>query len=153
MPSIDEKLIVGLSRVVAALQRPLMKHISAAGFTPGQFAVLEALLHKGPRTVNDLIEDVLSSSGNISVVIDNLLKAGLLEKKSVPEDGRKRVIHLSSLGEEKIHAYYPLHKAELTRLLGGIDTPTKRALVRSLLMVRNEIENASSAKTTKGYNK
>lgn len=144
MSSVDEKLVIALARAVAALGGPIGQHVSDAGFTPGQFAVLEVLLHKGPRTVNQLIDDVLSSSGNIGVVIDNLMKAGLIRKTRVEGDGRKRLISLTETGAQKISAYYPHHKAELTRLFGQTDAASKLALIRLLIALRNDLVATSS---------
>ncbi|MFS4580166.1 MarR family winged helix-turn-helix transcriptional regulator [Phaeobacter sp. C3_T13_0] len=144
MPSLEENLIVTLSRTVGAILKPLFRHISDAGFTPGQFSVLEVLHHKGPRTVTQLTEDVLSTSGNITVVIDNLLKAGWIEKQQGKDDARKRVVTLSPTGEEKIAAYYPAHKAELKRLLGTTSTSEKRALITALGSLKGNVDALNS---------
>ncbi len=143
MPSLEEALIVSLSRTVNAILKPLSRHIGDAGFTPGQFAVLEVLLHKGPRTVTQLTDDVLSTSGNITVVIDNLIKADLIQKQPGKDDARKRVVQLSMAGEEKIRAYYPEHKAELKRLLGSTSTTEKRALIAALGSLKANLDAAN----------
>ncbi len=139
MLSIDEKLVVALSRVTTELRKPILQHISDAGFTFGQFAVLEVLLHKGPRTVGELINDVLSSSGNIGVVVDNLLKADLVHKTPVEGDGRKRAISLTEKGKLKISAYYPKHKAELERILSNVEDTKKQELLRLLVGFKNDL--------------
>jgi MarR family transcriptional regulator, 2-MHQ and catechol-resistance regulon repressor len=126
-----------------SMTKPLARHIAAAGLTPTQFAVLEMLLHKGPRTVNELIEGLLSTSGNIGVVIDNLIAAGLLEKRPNPADGRSRIISLTAAGDEKIRAYYPRHRDELRRLMSTMERSEKKALVKLLIALRRSLdENA-----------
>jgi DNA-binding MarR family transcriptional regulator len=126
-----------------SLAKPLARHIAAEGLTPAQFAVLEMLLHKGPRTVNELIDGLLSTSGNMGVVIDNLLAAGLLEKKPNPADGRSRIVSLTAAGDEKIRAYYPRHRDELHRLMSGVERSEKKDLVKSLIALRRCLdENA-----------
>ena len=48
------------------------------GLTLSQFAVLEALYHVGPQCLGDLARRILTSSGNLTLVIDNLRKRGLV---------------------------------------------------------------------------
>lgn len=48
--------------------------------TMAQFAVLEALLHKGDMTIGALIQTVLSTSGNMTVVIRNLEHRGYIKR-------------------------------------------------------------------------
>jgi MarR family transcriptional regulator, 2-MHQ and catechol-resistance regulon repressor len=136
MTTVDETLVAALSSVMRSLARPLARHIAAEGLTPSQFAVLEMLLHKGPQTVNEIIDGLLSTSGNIGVVIDNLLAAGLLEKKLNPADGRSRIVSLTAAGDEKIRAYYPRHRDELHRLMSGVERSEKKDLVKSLIALR-----------------
>jgi MarR family 2-MHQ and catechol resistance regulon transcriptional repressor len=142
--SIDEHLVSALGSVIRSLDRPLSKHVAAADLTLGQFAVLEMLLHRGPRTVNEIIAGLLSSSGNVGVVIDNLLSAGLLEKKENPADGRSRIISLTASGDQKIRAYYPRHKEELHRLMSGMKRSNKKELIKALAFLRRCIDGSSS---------
>ena len=140
MTTVDETLVAALSSVMRSLGRPLARHIAAEGLTPSQFAVLEMLLHKGPRTVNEIIDGLMSTSGNIGVVIDNLLASGLLEKKPNPADRRSRIVSLTAAGDEKIRAYYPRHRDELHRLMSGLERSEKRDLVKSLIALRRRLD-------------
>lgn len=144
MPTTDEHLVSALSSIMRSLERPLTKHIAAEGLTSPQFAVLEMLLHKGPRTVNEIIEGLSSSSGNVGVVIDNLLTAGMLQKKPNPADGRSRIVSLTAAGEAKIRAYYPRHRDELHRLLSGVERSEKRKLIKALAALRRSLEENAS---------
>src|ERR1700730_14653038 len=45
------------------------------------FAVLEALLHKGPLPVNEIGKKVLLTSGSITVAVDRLETKGLVERR------------------------------------------------------------------------
>src|SRR6202158_5497358 len=46
------------------------------------FAVLEALLHKGPLPVNEIGKKVLLTSGSITVAVDRLETKGLVERRA-----------------------------------------------------------------------
>ena len=140
MTTIDERVVSALASVMRSLQRPLFHHIAEEGLTPTQFAVLETLLNKGPRTVNQIIGDVLSTSGNIGVVIDNLQAAGLLTKSPNPADGRSRLIQLTPEGEARISRYYPRHREELRRLMSGLAREEKKRLIGALAELRRSVD-------------
>lgn len=72
--------------------------MAAAGLTISQFGVLEALLHKGPLCQRDIAVKILKSSGNITMVIDNLEKSGLVRRARDSQDRRFLTIHLTEQG-------------------------------------------------------
>src|SRR4029077_15484243 len=55
--------------------------LDEAGLTTSQFAVLEALFHVGPLCLGDLARRILTSSGNLTLVIDNLQKRNLVKRE------------------------------------------------------------------------
>lgn len=62
--------------------------MKAGGLTSSQFAVLEALYNKGDLKICEIIEKILTTSGNITVVIKNLEKEEFISKYPDPEDKR-----------------------------------------------------------------
>src|SRR5690242_21642582 len=67
---------------------PLMR---AADLTVGQFGTLEALLHLGPLCQRDLGRKLLRSGGNITVVVGNLARRGLVRRARGPRSEERRV--------------------------------------------------------------
>ena len=63
---------VKLMRAADTVQSAAIAHVSDAGLTPSQFAVLEALYHVGPMCLGAIAEKILKSSGNLTLVVDNL---------------------------------------------------------------------------------
>ena len=72
------KLIIALARFYKAIHKESDAMLKSYGLTNGQFAVMEALYSKGDLTVSELIEKVLTTSGNMTVLISNLEKAGMV---------------------------------------------------------------------------
>ena len=70
------KLMRTADSVTARLQ-PVM---ASVGLTFGQFGTLEALLHLGPLCQRDLGCKLLRSSGNTTVVVNNLVQRGLVRR-------------------------------------------------------------------------
>jgi hypothetical protein len=89
---------VKLERAASAAFAYARVGLEEAGLTLSQFAVLEALYHVGPQCLGDLARRILTSSGNLTLVIDNLQKRGKVEGRRagaagaiVQETGKRRV--------------------------------------------------------------
>ena len=79
------------------------------GMTLSQFSVLEALLHLGPMCQKEIAEKQLKSGGNMTLVIDNLEKRGLVRRERSQEDRRVIIVNLTAPGTNLIAEYFPLH--------------------------------------------
>src|SRR2546430_16822611 len=80
-----------------ALQAYAKKSVSELEMCGSDFAVLEALLHKGPLPVNEIGKKVLLTSGSITVAIDRLETNGLVERRAHGTDRQGRLGSLSEL--------------------------------------------------------
>lgn len=129
------KYIVVMAKTIKRLEKDFFHDFREAGLTAPQFGVLEALYHQGPLTVNELIEKNLSSSGNIAVVIDNLVKAGLVSKTTDPDDRRVRLVSLTETGGKLIAEVFPKHMetlAEFTDVLSDNELNKLTELTKKL---------------------
>ncbi|WP_405054655.1 MarR family winged helix-turn-helix transcriptional regulator [Streptococcus handemini] len=77
--------------------------------TMGQFGVLEILYNKGDLRIQELIDQLLSTSGNMTVVIKNMIRDGYITKVPDCHDKRASRIHLTDLGRKTIEAILPEH--------------------------------------------
>ena len=75
------KTYVKLMRAAGSVTARTHRHLSTTGLTISQFAVLEALYHSGPLSQKEIGQKILRSSGNITMVIDNLEKTGLVKRE------------------------------------------------------------------------
>lgn len=104
---------VKLMRAAESVTRRTHRHLSSKGLTLSQFAVLEALYHLGPLTQKEIGQKILRSSGNITMVIDNLEKRGLVKRKRHNVDRRYFIVHLTSQGNKLIGDIFPQHAAAI----------------------------------------
>lgn len=123
------KVVIGLRRSLNTLCKYESLAIKEAGLTIAQFGVLEALYHKGDMNVSQIIEKTLSTSGNMTVVIENLRKAGLIRKYPCPTDKRISIISISKKGSELISTIFPAHSDNIDRALINLDSEEKEQLV------------------------
>lgn len=83
--------------------------------TVTQFGVLEALHHIGPLCQSELAEKLLKSGGNLTLVVDNLEKAGYVQRERDPADRRFVVVKLTPKGQAFIATLFPKVVANVTR--------------------------------------
>ena len=91
-----------LMRAAESVTGRTSRHMAEAGLTISQFGVLEALYHKGPLCQRDIAAKILKSSGNMTLVIDNLEKNGLVRRVRDTGDRRFYTIHLTDDGTDLI---------------------------------------------------
>jgi MarR family 2-MHQ and catechol resistance regulon transcriptional repressor len=77
--------------------------------TVSQFGILEALYHLGPMAQKELATKILKSPGNITTIINNLERNGLVKRKVNKEDKRYYTIHLTNKGRSLIERLFPTH--------------------------------------------
>lgn len=103
----DLKLFISLSRTMLYLDRETDKIYKEHGITKTQFAVLEVLYHKGDLSQCDIRQLILTTAGNLPVVINNLLKEDLISSRPHEEDGRRQVLSLTLKGKKLIEEVFP----------------------------------------------
>src|SRR6266550_1847639 len=109
------------------------KSISGLEMCGSDFAVLEALLHKGPLAVNQIGKKVLLTSGSITVAVDRLEKKGFVERRAHGTDRRARIVHLTKAGRKLITSIYADHAADMERLAAASLTRVERETLIRLL--------------------
>lgn len=126
------RLLISLSRGLLTINRDTMKNIKESGLTPSQFMVLEVLYHKGEMRVCDITEKILSTGGNMTVVIANLLKDDYIEKKDTPGDRRSYSLALTEKGKEIIRRIFPRHLQIIAESMSALEEEEKLEMVRLL---------------------
>ena len=116
-----------------AVQTYAEKSITDLEMCGSDFAVLEALLHKGPLPVNEIGKKVLLTSGSITVAVDRLERKGLVERRAHGTDRRARIVHLTKAGRKLIADAYAKHAADMERLASASLTTAERTTLIRLL--------------------
>ncbi|EGT3616510.1 MarR family transcriptional regulator [Clostridium perfringens] len=111
--------------------------IEEGGLTPTQFGVLEALYTKGDLKICELIEKTSSTSGNITVVIKNLEKEGLIKKNIDPEDKRSCIVSLTDEGRKAIEDILPNHINNIKNIFEVLTEEEKITLKNILKKFKN----------------
>lgn len=100
---------IKLTRATDSVLSRLSQRGTHKGLSTSQFGVLEVLYHLGPMCQSDLASKLLKSSGNITMVIDNLEKRGLVHRQRDEQDRRFITVSLTDQGEALIAKIFPEH--------------------------------------------
>ncbi len=102
--------------IAAKLNRDIIGH----KLTAGQFGILEALFHLGPLSQQTLAKKILSSKGNITMIIDNLEKQTLVKRTASPDDRRTTIIQLTPTGKKMIGKIIPGHLKKIISMMSAL---------------------------------
>eukprot|EP01156_Anaeramoeba_ignava_P006432 Anaeramoba_ignava/a348637_15.p2 GENE.a348637_15~~a348637_15.p2 ORF type:complete len:142 (+),score=9.26 a348637_15:8-433(+) len=117
MNQIQLKSFIAMNRALNMINRNTITIVNKYGISTSQFAVLEALYHKGDLSVGQVQEKVLSTSGTIAVVIKNLEKNNLIYRLQDDNDKRKYILKLSEKGFDLISEVYPENESMILNLM------------------------------------
>ncbi|MGE5176364.1 MAG: MarR family winged helix-turn-helix transcriptional regulator [Hyphomicrobiales bacterium] len=120
------KIVRGARSITMGLDRQLAE----MGLTERQFGVLETLFHLGPLPQCELSRKQLTTGGNITFVVDNLERDGLVERRRDMQDRRMVTVHLTARGLERISDVFPRHAAAVAERLATLDPAEQDELGR-----------------------
>ena len=103
------------------------------GINQTQFNLLSQL-DRAPDGIRmgELSERTVVTGSNVTVVVEDLLRRGLVTRESPAEDRRAIVIRLSSAGRAAYSAWAPIHAVWVAEIFGGLDSAQKAELIERL---------------------
>ena len=122
--------LIKLLRASEAVSRRTREIYAAEGLTDSQFGVLEALYFLGPSTPGELGRRILKSAGNLTLVVDNLVKSGLVSSVVSSGDRRRRPVTLTSTGRALIAGLFPRHVEGVVRAFSVLSAGEQEELDR-----------------------
>jgi len=119
---------VKLTRASEAISAGIHRHLGEVGLTISQFGVLEAIYHVGPLSQVELAKKILKSTGNITMVIGNLEKRGLVKRERKPEDRRFYAVRLTPQGKKLIGGIFPKHAGKIVEAMNVLTETEQETL-------------------------
>lgn len=117
-------------RAADSLEARMMRRAVLEDLTGTQFGVMETLLHLGPMCQSEIGGKLLKSGGNITLVIDNLEKRGLVRRQTNQKDRRMTDVSLTSKGEEQIKRIFPEQVKIIVEEFGSLTAEEQQTLSR-----------------------
>ncbi len=124
-------LLGRLSRLSTHIGREIEKTFSERGLSSSSFDVLATLRRSGPPyrlSPGDLLATTMVSSGTMTNRIDQLEKAGLVERLDNPEDRRGVIIALTEEGLRRVDEAATAHVANQHRVVSDLSPEEKEKL-------------------------
>ena len=121
-----------LWKAAHAIEQNAVRSVSASGLGLSEFAVLEALLHKGPQPVNVIGKKVLLTSGSITAAVDRLESKKLVRRTADTGDLRARIVQLTETGRRLIERAFQQHAIDMEETMTVLRSSERTELVRLL---------------------
>jgi len=102
-------LWVKLTKAYLTVSKLTTENIKKYELTRPQFSVIECLGHKGEMTFSALSSKLLVTGGNMTLIVDNLEKEGLVERVRTAEDRRTIKVRLTGKGEHLFNTVFKKH--------------------------------------------
>jgi MarR family 2-MHQ and catechol resistance regulon transcriptional repressor len=122
---------IKLMRATDAVNAHLAPPLALAGLTTGQLGILEALLFLGPMRQCALAAKLLRSTSNVTTILDNLEKRGLVARQRRQDDRRVIDVSLTRAGRRLIDREFPAHAARIAEALAVL-SPAEQQLLGAL---------------------
>ena len=121
---------VKLKRAANSVSAATGVQLVGAGLTDSQFAVLEVLYHAGPLCLTVIAHKILKTGGNLTLVVKNLEKRGLVQRKQSADDRRYFSLHLTAKGKRLITEIFPKQAARITGVFEALTSDEQIELAR-----------------------
>lgn len=136
-------LLGRISRLSTHLAREVEKTLAGHGLNSASFDVLATLRRSGPPyrlSPGDLVATTMVSSGTMTNRLDQLEKAGLIERSHNPDDRRGVIIALTAKGFTLVDEAVSAHVENEHRLIQSLDAQERAALGGLLRKFLTEFE-------------
>ena len=120
------RLWVVLSRAHASIAAHAAAHVADHGLSLTEFAILEALYHRGRMVLGEIQRRILVSSGGITFLVDRLAEKGLVVRQECPEDRRAKYVSLTRDGSRVIRELFPSHAQVIADAMQGLSPAEQR---------------------------
>ena len=122
-----------LNRCSQNVHKKELSIIKDSGLTASQFEVLEVLYDLGDLRICDIIEQILATGGNMTVVIDNLAKDGLVQQCMDPQDKRVKLIRITEKGKSLMDDLIPRYLDNINSIFKDLSEAEKQNLREILI--------------------
>lgn len=126
--------VVAVVRGYGAVQRQMEPYFARFGLTPPQFQVLTIInqLRSQEPTQRRLGRELYVSFPNVTVMLGRLEEAGLIRRRSNPEDRRQKFVTLTRRGLALLQRIWQGHQQQLDEVMAGLAAAEQVELTRLL---------------------
>ena len=132
------KSMVVMRKAFRTIDAKVSESFREFGLTPTQFGVLDVLFAKGgAMKIGELIDSMLATSGNMTVVIKNMEKNGWVTRTTCPTDKRAYLVTLTEAGRDLIQKALPAHIVAVEETFSVFTDEEQEQLIELLKKFKN----------------
>ncbi|MCI7678448.1 MAG: MarR family transcriptional regulator [Streptococcus orisratti] len=132
------KSMVVMRKAFRTIDAKVSESFREFGLTPTQFGVLDVLFAKGgAMKIGELIDSMLATSGNMTVVIKNMEKNGWVTRTTCPTDKRAYLVTLTEAGRDLIQKVLPAHIVAVEETFSVLTEEEQEQLIELLKKFKN----------------
>lgn len=110
--------------------------LKALGLSIPQFDLLSTLTEQEGLSQQELAERLYVTKGNVSGLLDRMVEADLVERRSIPGDRRSNALYLTRKGRDLAERGIAMQRAYVERTLGALPDQDLADLERIVLAWR-----------------
>jgi DNA-binding MarR family transcriptional regulator len=131
-----------ISNTGRKLNQSLQQLFHHSDVTPEQWSLLMTLDEKDGISHKELAQRSEKDPANITRLVDQLEKKGLVRRAAHPNDRRSLLLHLTDLGRSAAHTLAPIEAAYVRQIVSGISPEEVQLFMQFMNKVNRNIENA-----------
>ena len=126
------RLVLVLMRASRSLAEFLEGGLAREGIQNPDFAILEALLHKGPLAMSAIEQKVRLAAAPLKVALDRLRRRGMVRAQSGRDRFHEAWFELTEDGRETITRIYARHTEDIEAVMSVLSPRERRPLWQAL---------------------
>lgn len=127
-------LLLLMPRLVGRAKRlPVPAELQSLDLAPRHLSLLSILLFDGPMTVNDLAGRLEVAPTTVSLMVGDLSRKGVLERREDEGDRRRRIVSITDAQQPPIRAWLARGAAAWQDALSPLTPAERRTVVATLL--------------------
>jgi len=127
-----------------AIEKEVQRRFAERGMTLPRFDVLAALDRHGEMNMGALSQALLVSNGNVTQLVQKLVRDGLVEMHKLPSDRRTSIVRLTPEGRELFEKLAGAHQDWIDQMVGGLAYIQRERLYIALGVLKTSIAKAST---------
>nr|WP_042194505.1 MarR family winged helix-turn-helix transcriptional regulator [Kibdelosporangium sp. MJ126-NF4]CTQ96066.1 regulatory protein, MarR [Kibdelosporangium sp. MJ126-NF4] len=127
-------LLLLMPRMVGRVKRvKVPDELQSLALAPRHLSLLSYLLFDGPMTVNDLAERLEVAPATVSLMIGDLSRKGILERREDEDDRRRRIVSISDAHRPAIDEWLARGATAWQNALRPLSGEQRRMFIDTLL--------------------
>ncbi|NDU74287.1 MarR family transcriptional regulator [Actinomadura sp. DSM 109109] len=143
-PSVDEAvrtLLLLMPRLVGRAKRlPVPPALQGFDLAPRHLALLAHLEYGGPAGVNELAARLEVAPTTVSLMVSELARPGVLERRADPADRRRRIVAIAPAFAAPIAEWLSGSASAWERVMRGLDPADRATVIGALRAYEDALE-------------